>query len=340
MIQFDSCFFCSDSIFRKHFFSIIPNSIALDDAVELKPSLQVYHALSRYLLIWKPKDEDSRDQWERICRYLLASLDSESLKLNYISVALSKDQSLAWIRHMKQVLFYCCTFIDSLKPEIHKESVVLTLLLRTLIAFTCPTGWIILKNKQLAAMKPAMQQICNNIVGFLIQKGFYLTLRTILMKGTCRTVVTLKPISLNAIISLAMRALVSSNFSENILTQFVCQILSVPALIYQLEQLCPDTLKSFQSRDLLEKCISLIYDKNNFKFVSGTLQGARLLALTANLIQLYSMEPTEKQQELAYPQVVLALKLLFETIPDKVEQRGTCSQVSNILDTQFHVLMV
>jgi hypothetical protein len=29
----------------------------------------------------------------------------------------------------------------------------------------------------LAPMKPAMQQICNNILGHLIQKGFYLTLR-------------------------------------------------------------------------------------------------------------------------------------------------------------------
>lgn len=291
--------------------------------------MQAFHAISRYLLIWKPeKYDENRENWERICRYLLASLESDSLKLNYIAVALNKDQSLAWIRHIKQILYICCTIIDTLKPEIHQDTVTLALMLRTLIAFTCSNGWIILRNKQLAAMKPAMQQICNNILGFLVQKGFYLTLRTILVKGTCRTVVTLKPISLTAVINLALRPLVFANFTENILSQFVCQILSIPALIYQLEQLCPDTLKTFQSREIFEKCMNLIHDKDNFKFISGTLQGAKLLALSANLIQLYYIEPIDKAQELAYPQIVMTLKLLFETIPDTVEQKGTCSQVS------------
>ena len=291
--------------------------------------MQAFHAISRYLLIWKPeKYDENRENWERICRYLLASLESDSLKLNYIAVALNKDQSLAWIRHIKQILYICCTIIDTLKPEIHQDTVTLALMLRTLIAFTCSNGWIILRNKQLAAMKPAMQQICNNILGFLVQKGFYLTLRTILVKGTCRTVVTLKPISLTAVINLALRPLVFANFTENILSQFVCQILSIPALIYQLEQLCPDTLKTFQSREIFEKCMNLIHDKDNFKFISGTLQGAKLLALSANLIQLYYIEPIDKAQELAYPQIVMTLKLLFETIPDTVEQKGTCSQVN------------
>lgn len=258
----------------------------------------------------------------------MKSIESESLKLNYVAVALNKDLSLAWIRHMKQVLYICCTIIDTLKPEKHKDTVTLNNLLRTLIAFTCPNGWAIMKSKQLQAMKPAMQQICNNILGFLIQKGFFLTLRTILIKGTCRTVVTLKPISLSALITLSLRPLIYANFSENLLSQFICQILSIPALIYQLEQLCPDTLKNFQSRDMCCSCINLVYDKNNFKFISSSLQGAKLLALSANLIQLYYMEPIEKAQEIAYPQIVLTMKLLFETIPDKVEQKGTCSQVS------------
>lgn len=221
--------------------------------------------------------------------------------------------------------------MEYLKPETHQDTISLALMLRTLIAFTCSNGWVILKNKQLTAMKPAMQQICNNILGFLVQKGFYLTLRTLLIKGTCRTVVTLKPISLSAVINLAMRPLVFANFTENILSQFLCQILSIPALVYQLEQLCSDTLKTLQSRDIFEKCVNFIHDKNNFKFISGTLQGAKLLALSANLIQLYYMEPIEKAQELAYPKIVMTMKLLFETIPDTVEQKGTCSQWHELL---------
>lgn len=67
--------------------------------------------------------------------------------------------------------------METLKPEVHQDTVTLALMLRTLIAFSCPNGWSILKSKQLAAMKPAMQQICNSIIGHLIQKGFFLTLR-------------------------------------------------------------------------------------------------------------------------------------------------------------------
>jgi ubiquitin-protein ligase E3 B len=121
--------------------------------------------------------EESRDRLENLCRYLLASIESESPKLSYIGVALNKVYSLSWIRHMKQLLYKCCALMDTLKPETHRDSISLALMLRTLVAFTCPNSWAILKNKQLSAMKPAMQQICNNILGFLIQKGFFLTLR-------------------------------------------------------------------------------------------------------------------------------------------------------------------
>jgi ubiquitin-protein ligase E3 B len=296
----------------------------------------VYHALSQYLIIKPDVDEDNRENWEKICRYLLASIESESLKVSYISIALNKDRSLAWIRHIKQILLICCNVIEKLKPETHQDAITLALMLRTLVAFTCPNGWAILRNKQLVPMKAAMQQICNNILGYLIQKGFYLTLRTILVKGTCRTVVNLKPISLNALVTLSFRPLIHANFTENILSQFVCQILSIPALIYQLDQLCPEAMKNFQSRDLFEKCLNLIYDKDNFKFVSSSLQGAKLLALTANLIQLYFMEPIEKIQELAFPQIVMTFKQLFETIPEAVQHKGgTCSQVRKIFSVLF-----
>ena len=157
------------------------------------------------------------------------------------------------------------------------------------------------------------------------------SLQTILVKGTCRSVVNLKPVSLSAVVTLAIRPLVYANFTQNLMTQFICQILSIPALIYQLEKFTPEALKNFQSRGIFEKCVDLIYDKENFKFVSNSLQGAKLLALTANLIHLYSMETLEKSQEIAYPMITQMMKSLFETIPDTVEQRGTCSQWHELL---------
>lgn len=90
-------------------------------------------------------------------------------------------------------------------------------------------------------------------------------------------------------------------------------------------------MTSFQTRGLFEKCVDLIYDKENFKFISNSLQGTKLLALTANLIHLYYIETVEKATELAYPQFTNILKSLFETIPDTVEQRGACTQWHELL---------
>lgn len=163
---------------RNDFNELIPTNVSSDSDIELKPSLQIYYAASHFLMIWKSeKDEENNVRLENFCRYLLSSIESESPKFSYIGVSLNKDHSLAWIRHVKQLLLKCCTFMDTLAPETHHHSVSLALMLRTLVAFTCPNSWAILRNKQLTAMKPAMQQICNNILGFLIQKGFFLYLR-------------------------------------------------------------------------------------------------------------------------------------------------------------------
>ena len=145
----------------------------------MKPCLQVYHAASHYLLIAKydGETEEGRERLENLCRYLLVSLEAESPKLSYVAVALNKDHSLSWIRHIKQLLYKCFTLMETLKPETHRDTLSLALILRILVAFTCPNGWAILRSKQLGVMKPAMQQICNNVLGFLIQKGFFLSLR-------------------------------------------------------------------------------------------------------------------------------------------------------------------
>jgi ubiquitin-protein ligase E3 B len=158
--------------------------------IELKPCLQVYHAASHYLLIAKSVEEteEGRERLENLCRYLLVSIESESPKLSYVAVALNKDHSLSWIRHIKQLLFKCCMLMDQLKPETHRDTVTLALILRTLVGFTCPNSWAILRSKQLSVMKPAMQQICNNVLGFLIQKGFFLSLRVSSWRGWKTTI--------------------------------------------------------------------------------------------------------------------------------------------------------
>lgn len=71
--------------------------------------------------------------------------------------------------------------------------------------------------------------------------------------------------------------------------------------IYLIRDFHFQALAMFHQHNLFERSVELIYDKENFKFISNSLQGTKLLSLTANLIQLFCMESTEKAVELAYP---------------------------------------
>lgn len=171
--------------FRQNFDELLPPNVETNTVqVELKQSLDVYHASARFLSLFQEQNQEHCDRLERLCRYLIASLESDSPKTSYIGVALNKDLSLAWIRHIKMLLYYCCCCMRQLKPENHRESISLALYLRTLIAFTSTSSWALLKSKNLASLKAGMIQLCNNIMGGLVQKGFFQSLRVSMRSGT------------------------------------------------------------------------------------------------------------------------------------------------------------
>lgn len=159
------------------FFPAVGDDGTSEVRIELRGCFQVYSVASRFLARLKDDDAHHRERLERLCRYLVASLESDSPKTSYIGVALNKEHSLSWIKHVKLLLHKCCVCMEMLKPEKHSESISLALYLHTLVAFTCPNNWAILRNKALAGLKPGMQQLCSNILGGLIQKGFFISLR-------------------------------------------------------------------------------------------------------------------------------------------------------------------
>lgn len=62
-------------------------------------------------------------------------------------------------------------------------------------------------------------------------------LQNLLLKGLGRTKITFKSVSLSAILTLALRPLISANFSDKFMTIFLINILSVPGLIHHLQHL-------------------------------------------------------------------------------------------------------
>lgn len=158
---------------------MIPD-IKEEEKVELKPALSVYHQACRLLLIWK-KNRD-RERFVKLCHYIVNSLDSDSPKLSYVGVALSKEHVIKWISHMNQVLWKCCDYLEDLKPEFANDMKQIVLYLRVLVSFTSTNTWHVLKNKNMDVLKPGMNQLCSNLMGQLFHKGFYLILKVFLRK--------------------------------------------------------------------------------------------------------------------------------------------------------------
>lgn len=110
------------------------------------------------------------------------------------------------------------------------------------------------------------------------------------MKGTTRKVVSLKPISFKAVLSLSIQPLISGNFTENLMTMYIVQILSLPALVYQIEMNVNDSMQMFHTHNMLERSLELLEKEQNMKIITNSLKGCQTLALLANLIHLFDLE--------------------------------------------------
>lgn len=117
------------------------------------------------------------ERFTKFCRYVIASLDSESPKLSYVGIALNKDHVLNWICHINNVLWKCCELFEDLRPEIANDMKLILLYLHFLVSLTNTNMWMVLKNKNMEIFKSGMNQLCANLMGNLINRGFYPVLK-------------------------------------------------------------------------------------------------------------------------------------------------------------------
>lgn len=159
---------------RDEFDKVVPE-IVENKKTEFKPALEVYKHAYRFLMIWHKRRDEER--FIKLCRYLVATLESDSPKLSYVGVALSKPHVIRWISHMNDVLWKCCECLEELKPEYANDMKWVLLYLRVLVSFTSTNTWAMLKNKNMEAVRSSMNQLCTKLMGQLVPKGFYLTLK-------------------------------------------------------------------------------------------------------------------------------------------------------------------
>ncbi|KAJ0180720.1 hypothetical protein K1T71_004124 [Dendrolimus kikuchii] len=298
--------------------------------IELIPALDVYKVTCRLFLIFNQQRDKKR--FEKLCKYIVQSLHSESVKLSYVGVFLNKEYSLCWISHIKHLLYKCCLYLEELKPESPLDMQSILIHLHTLVAFTATNTWALTRLKNFDKLRGGMAQLCANVMGSLFHKGYYLTLKSLLLRGLCREKVFLKNISFTAIVTLSLRPLISAHFSEKLLTMYIIQILSVPTLIYHMQQISPESIVAFRSHSMFDKCLEFLSTDQNLRIVFNTLEGNYALCLLGNLVQLAHFEREYAMNETYYPTFVLVVTRFLDSCQQYVEcKRGNLSNWHPVL---------
>ncbi|XP_030915336.1 ubiquitin-protein ligase E3B isoform X2 [Geospiza fortis] len=263
-----------------------------------RSALSVFKIARKLLFVFNPKED--KERFEKLCRCILNSMDVENEpKVWYVSLALSKDLTLLWIKQIKDILWFCCEFLKQLKPDILQDSRLVNLHLTMLVTFTDTSTWKILRGKG-ETLRPAMNHICANIMGHLNQKGFYSVLQILLTNGLARSRPSLSKGSLTAIFSLALRPVVAAQFSDNLLRSFLIHVMSVPAIMTHLATLTPERLAVMESHDLFRKFILFLSRESQCRDVCVCLEGSHTLCLLGNLVFLGSLNDQVLEEETAH----------------------------------------
>ncbi|KAK6968619.1 ubiquitin-protein ligase E3B [Biomphalaria glabrata] len=253
-----------------------------------KPATETYQITKKFLFIHDANSEEYRRRFEFLCRYILATMETDVLKFCYVSVSFNKQHTLSWISQLKSLLWKCCQYFYTLKPENHNDIRTVMVLLRMLVTFTSPTNWVAFKDKE--NLQPGFSKLCDNIMGDLNSRGLYTAIEVLLRKGLCRARIVFNKASLTAIITIALRPLIASNFSTNLLSVFLLHVFSVPAVIIHIYTTAQDCIATMVTHRIFKRCLDFLTCEQSTRIIFNSLEGNYALCLMANLIQLGFVE--------------------------------------------------
>ncbi|EFN88458.1 Ubiquitin-protein ligase E3B [Harpegnathos saltator] len=233
---------------------------------------------------------------------------------------------------MKTVLYHCLCGLENLKPERVSDHKSILLRLHILVSFTSPGTWAIQRVKGMDKLKAGMNQLCANIMGHLVNNGFYAIMQALLVKGLGRAKIALKPVTLSAAVTLTLRPLISSQMSDKLVSLFLINIFSVPALVHHLNILSPECISSFITNNLFARSLELLNSEQNLRIVFNALEGSYALCLLANLIQLANIEREEVLRELYFPSFTFVVTKMLEAC-----QQYVVAKQSNL--THWHPVL-
>jgi len=110
-------------------------------------------------------------------RYIVLSLDNDSLKFSYISVALTKDHAINWISHVKEILSICLNYLTNLQQK-SSDSSFLHTLLHMIVSFTSTSQWCAIhSSSSLQGLKAGLERLAENFVAHLLNENVFNTMQ-------------------------------------------------------------------------------------------------------------------------------------------------------------------
>ncbi|XP_027719012.1 ubiquitin-protein ligase E3B [Vombatus ursinus] len=249
-----------------------------------RSALSLFKIARKLLFIFRAREDELR--FGMLCRCILSSMEPENEpKVWYVSLALSKELTVLWIKQIKDILWICCKYLKYLKPDILQDSKLISLYLTLLVNFTDTSTWKIVRGKG-ESLRPTMNHLCANIMGHLNQNGLYPVLQILLRNGLARSRPSLTRGMLAASFTLASRPVIAAHFSDNLLRPFLIHIMSVPAFVAHLSMLAPKRLVVLEYHDFLRKFILFLSRRDQCVDVCECLEGSHTLCLLGNIIHL------------------------------------------------------
>ncbi|XP_037093426.1 ubiquitin-protein ligase E3B-like [Pollicipes pollicipes] len=300
-----------------------------EDTPPLAAAQEVYRCTRQYLLLTGGRD---MLRFDLLCRYLVQSMTSDSLKLCYASVALNPQHAVGWIAQMKTVLERCLSRLVKLRPETANDTPVLTLHLHCLLTFTSTSTWKILMNSGHEKLKPVMEKLCLALLRHLNSAHLMQTLKEVLVRGLARSRPALRPAALTACMTLASRPLLASQLAPDDVSAYLIHVLSVPGLVSHLQTTAPECLTVISTHRVLERCTTHLLDEQGLRIVFNALEGNYALCLLANLVHLAYLQEPDKLAAILCPDLCVVLTRLLESLQAYVQnKRSNLSQWHPVL---------
>lgn len=248
-----------------------------------KDSTTVFQTIRKFLFVFNAHRDKQR--FDRLCRYILATmlLPSMDTRNSYVAVGCSKEHSIAWIHQLKQILLQCTSYLKQSRPELAQDHKAMTLYLNMLLTFTSANTW-----KVNEVVRPAMNQLCANVLNTLVAQGLLASLQSLMIAGLCRTHPVLKKSEMAAVTTIFTRYVNQANNSDTAINLLLVHFVSVPAVIFHLQQLSPDSVKLLHSsnKSILSASLDFLVVEQKSKILFNVLEGNYGLCMLANLIQL------------------------------------------------------